>query len=272
LTDHCDHSLFTAIVLAGSRGAQDPVALHAGVSHKALAKIAGRPMLERVVAALDGAASVGHIIIVIEDPDIALALPAVRTLAEERRLDVIAGAQTPSLSVKRVLEAYGEHLPFLIATADHPLLTPAMVDEFCQAAAGNDDIVVGAMAERRFRAAYPDNRRTFLRFRDEAYSGCNLFALLTRKAFSIVDFWSHVEARRKTPWRLVRAFGWRNLIAFLLRRLTMRQGAARASAVLGLRLSVVEMTAPEAAIDVDRPEDMALAEKILSHKMRVPPS
>ena len=36
---------FTALVLAGSRGAADPVAQAAGVAHKALAPVGGIPMI-----------------------------------------------------------------------------------------------------------------------------------------------------------------------------------------------------------------------------------
>ncbi|MFC7554928.1 hypothetical protein ACFQU7_25930 [Pseudoroseomonas wenyumeiae] len=43
----------TALVLAGSRaGAADPMAMAAGVSHKALLPVGGVPMLARVLEAL----------------------------------------------------------------------------------------------------------------------------------------------------------------------------------------------------------------------------
>ena len=41
-----------ALILAGSRGPDDPMARAAGVSHKALLPVAGVPMLLRVVEAL----------------------------------------------------------------------------------------------------------------------------------------------------------------------------------------------------------------------------
>ena len=46
---------FHALVLAGSRGGVDPVADYAGVSDKALIRIGGATMLERVVVALRAA-------------------------------------------------------------------------------------------------------------------------------------------------------------------------------------------------------------------------
>ncbi|MET0366202.1 MAG: NTP transferase domain-containing protein, partial [Sphingobium sp.] len=46
---------FNALILAGSRGDDDPVAVHAGVADKALVEIGGRTMLVRVVEALRAA-------------------------------------------------------------------------------------------------------------------------------------------------------------------------------------------------------------------------
>ena len=45
---------FTAVVLAGDRTADDPVARAAGVPCKALALVGGRPMVHRVLEALGG--------------------------------------------------------------------------------------------------------------------------------------------------------------------------------------------------------------------------
>jgi hypothetical protein len=64
----------------------------------------------------------------------------------------------------------------------------------------------------------------------------------------------------------VRAFGWRPLVAYLLGRLTLEEALARASKVIGARLAAVVLPQPEAAIDVDKPADLALAESILARR------
>jgi 2-C-methyl-D-erythritol 4-phosphate cytidylyltransferase len=57
---------WTAVVLAGSRGGADPVAQVSGVSHKAFADIAGKPMVAHVLDTLAASPSVGEIIVVVE--------------------------------------------------------------------------------------------------------------------------------------------------------------------------------------------------------------
>ena len=77
-------------------------------------------------------------------------------------------------------------------------------------------------------------------------------------------FWRRVEQERKRPWRLVRAFGLRPLFAYLFGRLTLDDAMVRASGVIGARVAAVRLPFAEAAIDVDKPADLALVEAILS--------
>jgi GTP:adenosylcobinamide-phosphate guanylyltransferase len=48
-----EERLFTAVVLAGDRGSEDPVARAAGVRSKSLTPVGGRPMVLRVIDALE---------------------------------------------------------------------------------------------------------------------------------------------------------------------------------------------------------------------------
>ena len=260
-------ALFTALVLAGSRGPDDPVARAAGVAHKCLVPVAGVPMAVRVVETLAACPSVGRIALTLEDPALLDDLPALRPLIAAGRCTALATAATPSLSVQRALDELPDPLPLLVTTADHPLLTPEMVEHFCAAARTTGaDLVAGLTPSSVIRKAYPDAQRTYLRFRDERYSGANLYALLGPDARRAVAFWRRVEQERKRPWRLARAFGWRPLLAYLLGRLTLDGAMARASGIIGARIAAVVMPYAEAAIDVDKPADLALAETILARR------
>jgi GTP:adenosylcobinamide-phosphate guanylyltransferase len=250
---------FTALVLAGSRGPDDPVARHCGIEHKCLAPVRGTPMLTRVLQTLAASSSIGRIFVSLADPAILLGL------APAARCSVLLSGATPSTSVLQALDEVSDPLPLLITTADHPLLSAAMVDGFCaEAWADGADLVAGLTDARVIRAAYPEARRTYLRFADAAYSGANLFALLTPESRRAVAFWRRVEQERKRPWRLVRAFGLGPLLAYLLGRLTLDDAMGRASTLIGARVAAVRLPFAEAAIDVDKPADLALVETILS--------
>jgi GTP:adenosylcobinamide-phosphate guanylyltransferase len=255
---------FTALVLAGERGEGDPVAHAAGVDHKCWARVGGEPMLVRVVDALRASRAVGRIALSIDPAAFGQAPPALADEHSAGRLETLATAETPCLSILAAAEVLGQPYPLLITTADHALLTPEMVDHFCAAAeVAGADVAAGLASEGVILERYPDSRRTYLRFRDGRRSGANLFAILSEAGLQAVTFWRRVETQRKRPWRLARAFGPRALLGYLFGRYTLDGAMREASRVLGVRATAVDLPFAEAAIDVDKPGDLTLAEGIL---------
>ncbi len=255
---------FTALVLAGSRGPEDPVARFAGERHKAFVALDGVPMILRVVRTLLACQQVERIALSLEEPRLAhTAASELADLVDRGDITVLQSDQTPSRSVLRALRELGDPVPLLVTTADHPLLTPAMIDHFCSATPPEADVAVAVARASLIRGSYPDAIRTYYRFSGEGYSGCNLFALLRPDARKAVAFWSEMERHRKRPWRLISAVGPGALVRFLLGGLTLDAALARLSRATGVTVRAVEMPFAEAAIDVDKPADLALAEKIL---------
>jgi len=107
------------------------------------------------------------------------------------------------------MQTLPEQALVLLTTADHALLSTRVVDYFCaQACQGGCDAMVGAGALRPVAAAYPGIKRTVLKFQDNAYCSCNLFAFLTPRGRRVADFWRQVEQQRKHPVRMLRILGW----------------------------------------------------------------
>ena len=256
---------FTALVLAGSRGAADPVASAAGLPHKALVPVAGRPMLLRVIDTLRQCPEVGRIVLCTDDPLVVARLPELAAAVGSGEIASIRAERSPARSVLAALEQIPEPLPLLVATADHPLLTPAMVRHFLEGL-GPAEAAAAVASESVIAPAYPETRRTYIRLKDGAYSGCNLFAFTAADGAAAARFWTRVERYRKQPWRLFAAAGPRTLLSFLLGRLELAAAVDRLSAMLGVRLRVVTMPFAEAAIDVDKPSDLALVEKIFASR------
>ncbi len=254
---------FDAVVLAGSRGGADPVAAFRGARHKCLVTAGGVPMLVRVVEALAASPWIGRILVVLDEPGLMGTLPRLAPLLESGRCLGMSAEASPSLSVRAALERLGT-FPVLVTTADHALLSEAIIDAFCVAAvASGADVAAGLATATAILGTYPESRRTFWHFRGERYSGANLFAILTPRGIDAVVFWRRVEQDRKRPWRIARAFGWGALLAYLSRRLTLDQAVARISHIMGCRAVAVPLQIAEAAIDVDKPEDLELVERIL---------
>ena len=243
---------WTALVLAGSRGGEDPVARAAGVPHKAMATVAGRRMIDHVIDALNASQQVGQIVICGPED---LPLPPGTSL--------LPTASTPASSVLAALEDLGT--PLLITTADNPLLSAKTLTMFLDQAGQSNADAVAAVAPREVaeQAGNP-GRRTYLKFRDTAVSGCNLFAILTPAGRAAPAFWRRLEVQRKKPWRMALSIGPWALIQYALGRLTLDAAAKAIAAKAGCRAAIIRLTDPYAPHDVDKPEDLVFVEQILS--------
>lgn len=249
---------WTAILLAGERPRADTLAAAFDGRVKALVDVAGEPMVARVARTLGACPEIARTLVLAQD---AAAIASV--LDESTRLTVASSGDGIARSVSAVAGTAAAPWPVLVTTADHVLLTRGAVAAFLAAVAGCD-VAVGVVERRTVLARFPDTRRTWLRFAGGAYTGANLFALNGPRAAPAVSVWSEVEGDRKKGWRLVARFGPVLLLRALTRTISLDAAISRAGSALGLDARAVVLDDPCAAVDVDRPADLALAEAVLT--------
>jgi GTP:adenosylcobinamide-phosphate guanylyltransferase len=248
---------WTALLLAGSRPGRDSFAEAHGTDLKALIPVAGMPMVARPAKALLGAPGIDRVRVLAQQPErIAAVLP------KDVRLSVERSGTTIAATLEAILCDPATTFPLLVTTADHVLLDPAMIADFCQQAAGTD-LAIGVAERRALTKRLPQTSRTWLRFRGGAYSGANLFAFGGAKAAAAVALWRSVEQDRKKGWRMIAALGPTVLLGAVLRLRTIDQTLDAVGKRLGLTIRKVELSNPLAAVDVDKEADHALVTAIL---------
>lgn len=255
----CD-TPWTALILAASRGPDDPMARAFDVEHKCLLPIADKPMIAHVIDVLKQHPRIGTVAISIENE--AVLAPALGNILDGVKIH--KAANSAPQSVAAVFDALEPHGHLLVTTADHPLLSQEMLDHFLTASSATDaDITAGLARAETILAAYPDAKRTFLKFGTDRVSGCNLFALKTANAKNALSFWRNIEKNRKNPFKLISAFGLRAIFAFLTGQLTLESAFAIASTRIGVKAAPIEMPQANAAVDVDKPEDLELVRGVM---------
>lgn len=252
---------WTAILLAGQRPGPDPLAEAFGESWKALVKIDGEAMLARVARTLLASLSIARIVIVAQRPDLLLAGDCA-WLGSEPRIATATSTSGIAVSVAALAGSESMPWPVLVTTADHPLLTVEMIEAVIAGAAGTD-IAVGVVSRRTLLGVYPDNRRTWLKFAGGEWTGANLFALSSEEARGPLLAWSEVERNRKKALKLIWHFGPWLAVRAVTRTITLAGALAKAGQRLGAVVRPVDLPFAEAGIDVDKPSDHALAERIL---------
>jgi molybdopterin-guanine dinucleotide biosynthesis protein A len=253
----------TALILAGKRdGAIDPLAAGAGVGHKCVVPVAGRPMIAHVIDALAASSSIGTILISIDDMG---ALDAVTEVREGVERGVIRLVKAKANLVDSVVTALaGATFPVLITTADNVLLDPRSIAAIDGGARGGRADVTVAFARRSsVLAAYPEGQRRFYRFSDDAYSNCNAYWIGAPRALAVAEVFRQGGQFAKHPLRIVRAFGFLNLIRFHYGIGSLEAGFRRFSKRFGISIQPVILENGAVAIDVDNARTHGIAEELL---------
>ena len=259
-----DSGEWTALVLAGRRPEGDALAGHFGEKYKALIPLAGKPMLLHVIDALLGSDRIGRVIILAQEPG-ELLVGSGAGLADEPRIALAASGAGIARSIAAIAGTEMAPWPVLVTTADHPLLTSGMVDEFISGANGFD-LAVGVSARSVVERQYPETRRTWLKFSDDHYSGTNLFALRGGESVPLLELWSSIEQDRKKSWKILTRFGPLLSLRALTRTITLEAAITAAGKRFGLRAGAVVMTNAEATMDVDKVADFEIAERIFENR------
>ena len=114
----------TILILAGKRdGRLDPLAEKAGVSHKAVVPIRGKPLIQWVLEAAEAAWPDAPILVSIHDPAVLDGIAIVDRLKAAGRLR-FPPAQHGIVDSLEAAVAGGAAFPLLITTGDNVLVTP----------------------------------------------------------------------------------------------------------------------------------------------------
>jgi GTP:adenosylcobinamide-phosphate guanylyltransferase len=256
----------TIILLAGQRaGVVNPLAERAGVSHKCLAPIGGKPLITHVLDTVTALPAVRTIRISLE-PE---AHSEVGKLAEayaDRGIPIELVANARNI-VDSVHIAAGEDPgPFLITTADNVLLTREGIGQV-RDRLRVFDAVLALARKASVLAAHPEGQRGFYRFRDDEYANCNIYALADRKALEAgAEIFRGGGQFMKSVWRMIRAFGPINILMLRLGAYDREEAMRKLGRRLRISIEATEFTDGSLAIDVDNERTYRVCEEILARR------
>ncbi|MYH13940.1 MAG: NTP transferase domain-containing protein [Gammaproteobacteria bacterium] len=257
-----------AIVLSGTRTTEPSGERDGEMGPTPMTPVAGIPALVRVLGALRSTEAIDGGLLAGPEQRHGQHDGIVAELLAAGDFEWTAPAAGPAESALKAVQQL-DTWPIVLTTGDHALLTAPTIDDFCAAAAAQGaDLTVGLAPHSLVAERFPGLNRTRLRFAGGAYCGTNLFYLHGPKAAHAIAFWASVQANRKRPWRIVRHLGWRTLATYACGRLSIDRALAALSRLMDCTLGWVEVKDPLAAIDVDSPADLAVAERTLQCQSR----
>ncbi|MEM8772573.1 MAG: nucleotidyltransferase family protein [Pseudomonadota bacterium] len=257
----------TALILAGRRpNADDPLA-DLGAPHKALIEIENLPLIQHVLEALQKTHSVKRILVSAPDD----VRPAFAPLLESANRIIpcafSSAANSPAGSIAAAIKRAPDAGELFVTTCDHPLLSHHMISVFLEGAnQANVPAAAACVTENAYNQAYPDTQRTFIRLKDFSFSGANMFYFQGKAALPLVEFWRKMEMNRKRPIKMAAEIGLLTGLSYLAGALTKDAALKRIARKTGVQAELIPVPFAEAAIDVDKPEDIALVKKIFRER------
>jgi GTP:adenosylcobinamide-phosphate guanylyltransferase len=256
----------TVIILAGQRaGVVNPLAARAGVSHKCLAPIRGRPLVAHVLDTVTGLPAVRAIRLSLE-PEAHGEVAKIAAAFADRGVPIEFVANARNIVDSVHIAAQGDPGPFLITTADNVLLTRAGIAQVRERLTRFDGVL--ALARKAsVLAAHPEGQRGFYRFRDDDYANCNIYGLADRKALDAgAEIFRGGGQFMKSVWRMIRAFGPINILMLRLGAYDREEVFRRLGRRLGITIEATEFTDGSLAIDVDNERTFRVCEEILARR------
>lgn len=244
------------VILAGGDGEViDP-----SCRFKGLVDVAGRPLVEWVVDAFRDARLVN---------EIAVVMPTAENLGSwVDKVDklVVSDRDFMDNSVAGV-RAFRDERRVLVATGDVPLLTGSAVDEFVTASLETEaDFVYPLVRRDDLERQFPGSDRTYFRLKSGWHTGGNAMIANPLLVPGARDLGQRLFNQRKNPVGMLRTAGLGFVVRFLLGRLQPEDLGDKIRELLGGSGAAVIMRDASIAIDVDKPVDLEVAERVLKDR------
>ncbi len=250
----------SAVILTGARQANIPLLEGTGLTSKVLLPVGGCPMVTSVFDAIYGSDY---------DPEMYVSTdtPEVQSLSMTAPFKVLPIGKTAVSSFIGSIETVPGDGWVLLVSGDHPLLTSEMVTHFIAEVQKRDlALGIGVVNKRLVDQHYPDTVRTYFPVKNGAYSGANLYLVNKKRFMKNVHFFETLDKNRKKPWKSAVLMDPWTIIQLAFRQLDMHEIASRASKVIGCETGIVDMPFSESCMDVDKPSDKVMAERILAER------
>lgn len=231
---------------------------------KAMLDIAGKPMIQWVLDALNRASLVDKIIIV--------------GLAEGNRLscskpitflpshgDLLKNLHA-GISKEREINPAAAHV--LSVSSDIPAITSEMVNWTIETSLQSDvDIVYNVITRQVMEARFPRSNRSYVKLKDVEVCGGDMNVIRTLTVTSNEDLWERIVSARKNALRQASLIGYDTLLLLLLRRITLEQGAQKVTKRLKITGRAVLCPFAEIGMDVDKPHQLEIMREDLNKRV-----
>ncbi|MDD4774916.1 MAG: nucleotidyltransferase family protein [Syntrophomonas sp.] len=250
---------YDAVIMAGGENTSELKKI-APFSNEALIIIGSYPMIYYVYSALRSTPSIANI--VVSGPVEALR----NILPRDERLFFVEGGENAIETLARGTDFLKDRISrkVLAVPTDIPFITPEAISDFLASCEMSEaDLYYPVTSKEVNERKYPGVIRTYVHLKDGVFTGGNLFLLRSAVIPACLEFGAKIIVRRKDPLAIARLFGVGLVCKYLLGQLSIKAAERRLLQVAGIQGKGIISPFAEVGVDVDKPEDLLLAQRYL---------
>lgn len=252
---------YDAVILAGGENSSELKKI-APYDNEALIIIGNYPMIYYVYSALRATPCINNIV-VSGPPD---ALRSI--LPKDEKLLFVEGGNNAMESFAHavnLLNSIGISPKVMAVPTDVPFITSEAIRDFLACCERSEADVYYPITRKEVNdIKYPGVVRTYVRLKDGIFTGGNLFLLRSEIIPQCLDIGLKLIQRRKNPLAIAKLFGLGLVWKYLIGRLSIKMAEKRFFKVAGIRGKGIISTYAEVGVDVDKPDDLRLAQQYLA--------
>ena len=257
-----------AIVIAG--GVPNPDELlypYTQGAPKALLDVAGKPMAQWVLDALEQAQTIDRVVIVGLEANCGIRCTKIVAYIESEGSIL----QNIRAGVKKVLEFNPTVGHVAVVSADIPGILPEHVDWVVRTAMQTDeDVYYNVITRQVMEARYPGSKRSYTRLKDVEVCGGDLNVIRAMTVTGNDELWERIIASRKNVFKQAALLGYDTLLLLLLRRVTLEGALRRVTKRVNLTGRALLCPYAEIGMDIDKPHQLELMRADLSRRLAQP--
>jgi len=230
---------------------------------KALLDIAGKPMIQWVLDALDGAQNIERVVIIGLDEGSGVTcaklvgfLPNQGGMVDNIRTGIL-----------KMLEFDSKTRQVLLVSSDIPGITPEMVDWVISSAMQTDeDAYYNVIPREVMERVFPGSKRSYTKLKDMEICGGDMNLVRTSLVTSNDDIWQKLIASRKNVFKQAALIGYDTLFLLLLRWITIDVAVQRVAKRLKITGRAIVCPYAEVGMDVDKPHQLEIMRAYLAQR------
>jgi molybdopterin-guanine dinucleotide biosynthesis protein A len=251
-----------AIVTAGGIPTpEEPLYEFTQGQNKALLDIAGKPMVQWVLDALEKASLVNNVVIVglSEDSGVYCSKIAAFLPNQGGMLNNIR------FGAEKIIEINPQVNLVLSVSSDTPAVTAEMVDWLVSTAQQTEhEVYYNIITREVMETRFPTSKRSYVRLKEMEVCGGDMNAFRARAVLGKHELWEKIIASRKSPLKQAALVGFDTLFLLLTRSLTVQEAEKKAVKRLGLKARALLCPYAEIGMDVDKPHQLQIMREELS--------